>query len=149
MMTHFSAALRMYVSGSILVTAYVAAADPSSQHAFAMAEDGVGGYMGIGMMTILALAGLFDALINDILPERYSINCTHRHRHVVFMLSAIGQVALVFALAQADELRPSAARYLLDATFAVWISVSGVLAHAKTTHDAAIAARARDRRALS
>lgn len=149
MMSHFSAVLRMYVSSSILVTAYVAAADPSSQHAFAMQEDGMGGYLGIGLMTIFALAGLLDALINDVLPERYSIQCTHRHRHVVFMLSAIGQVALVLALAKVDELKPSAARYMLDAGFATWIAISGVLSHAKLTHQAAMAARARDRRVHS
>jgi hypothetical protein len=149
MRTKLSAVLRAYVSGSILVTAYVAAADPGSQHAFAMQEDGYGGFFAIGLMAVVSLAGILDAVINDFMPDRYAINCTHRHRHVVFMLSAIGQIALILALVRVDELKPSAARYLLDAGFATWVAIAGVLAHARETRKSATAARERDRRVLS
>lgn len=146
MMTHASAVLRAYVSCHVLKTAFVAAADPTSQHAFAMQEDGVGGALAIGLMAAFALAGLVDVVINDWLPDRYSIRCTHRHRHVVFMLIAISQVALVLALARADELKPSVSTYMLDAAFAVLIAVQGVFDHAKMVHQSAKAARARDTR---
>lgn len=146
MMTRFSAALRVYLSGSILVTSFVAAADPFSQHAFAMSEDGFGGVLAIGLMAALAIAGLLDAVINDFLPDRYSIQCTHRHRHVVFMLIAIGQVAIVLALVRADEVRPAISVYLWDAAFAVWVAVQGVIGHAEIVRQSASAARARDTR---
>ena len=131
MRTHLSAALRFYVSGSVGVTAAIAGWDPYSQHRFAMSEDGFGGLIAISLLAFIAALGILDVFINDVLPERFSLVCTHRHRHVVFMMLAIGQIALILALVKADDLRPAAARYLLDAVMSAWIAVLGVLAHAR------------------
>lgn len=135
MKTHFSAALRFYVSASVAVTAAIAGWDPYSQHRFAMAEDGYGGLIAMSLLGLIALAGIVDVLINDVLPDRYSMRCTHRHRHVVFMLLAIGQVALVLALVKSGDLKPSASRYVLDAFMAAWIAVIGVLDHARAERE--------------
>lgn len=129
MKTHFSAALRFYVSCSIMVTAVVAARDPWSQHRMAMSEDGFGGLIGIAILGGLALAGIVDVVINDFLPKRFSIECTHRQRHLVFACMAMGQVALVLAVVKALDLKPSVARYLLDATMAAWLAWVGVRDH--------------------
>lgn len=135
MKTHFSAALRFYVSASVAVTAAIAGWDPYSHHRFAMAEDGYGGLIAMSLLGLLALAGIVDVLINDVLPDRYSMRCTHRHRHVVFMLLAIGQVALVLALVKSGDLKPSAGRYVLDALMAAWIAVIGVFDHARAERE--------------
>lgn len=129
MRTHYSWLVRFYVSASVAVTAFVAGWDPTSQHRRVMLEDGHGGAVAIFLLAAFALAALVDLLINDLLPERFSLRCTHRHRHVVFMLMAIGQVGLLFALAAQRELRPSAARYLLDALVAIVVAVAGVRDH--------------------
>lgn len=131
MKTHFSAALRFYVSASVAVTAAIAGWDPYSQHRFAMAEDGYGGLVAMTLLATIALAGMVDVVINDVLPERYSLPWTHRHRHVVFMALAVGQVALIYALIRAGDLKPSAGRYLLDALMATGIAVQGVIDHAR------------------
>ena len=136
MRTHFSAALRFYVSASVGVNAAIAGWDPYSQHRFAMSEDGYGGLIAMTALALLALAGMADVLINDVLPERYSLQCTHRHRHVVFMLIAIGMVALILALVMLRDIKPVAARYLVDAIAATWIAVRGVLDHARTEREA-------------
>ncbi|RYF54975.1 MAG: hypothetical protein EOO27_22300 [Comamonadaceae bacterium] len=129
MKTHFSAALRFYVCASVGCTAAIAGWDPYSQHRFAMSEDGFGGLIAICLLGVLALLGILDVFINDILPERYSLRWTHRHRHVVFMLLAIGQIALILALVKINGLRPSAGRYAIDAAMSTWIAVVGVMHH--------------------
>lgn len=129
MKTHFSWLTRFYVSGSVLVTAGIAMLDPGSQHRGIMDQDGYGGAVAIGLLAFTALAGLFDVLINDWLPPRYSLRCTHRHRHLVFMAMAIGQVALAFVEARSDDIRPVMARYLLDACVASLVACLGVYSH--------------------
>lgn len=95
----------------------------------AVSEDGFGGLIGITLLGVLALAGIVDVVVNDILPSRYSLKVAHRYRHVVFMLIAIGQVALVLALARAMDLKPSVGRYILDASMAAWLACIGVYDH--------------------
>lgn len=135
MHTHFSRALRAYVSLSVGVTAAIAMLDPSSQHREAF-EGGAlfltsTALIGMAFLLAIGIAGFADVVINDLLPERYTIDSTHRHRHVVFMLMAFGQVALMWQVARThpDELPPVLARYALDAVFAVGIAVCGVVDH--------------------
>lgn len=136
MRTHFSAALRFYVSASVGLSAAIAGWDPYSQHRFAMSEDGYGGLFAMSLLAFLAIAGMVDVFINDVLPDRFSMVVTHRHRHVVFMLLAIGQIALIFALVKAGDIKPAAGRYLLDAVMAAWIAVVGVIHHARLEREA-------------
>jgi hypothetical protein len=135
MQTHFSRALRAYVSLSVGVTAAVAIFDPTSQHREAF--EGAAHYLtapsmiGMGFLFAVACAGFLDVIINDLLPDEYTIDSTHRHRHVVFMLMAVGQVALMWQVARLDpgEWPPVLLRYTLDAIFAVGIAVFGVWQH--------------------
>ncbi|QHI99373.1 hypothetical protein GT347_16135 [Xylophilus rhododendri] len=135
MQTHFSRALRAYVSLSVGVTAAIAIFDPTRQHREAF-EGGaslltLGSLASMAFLLAIALAGALDVVINDLLPERFSIDSTHRHRHVVFMLMAIGQVALMWLMVKANpgEWPPVLARYVLDAAFAVGIAIAGVRDH--------------------
>ena len=50
---------------------------------------GAGRGIGRGIALRLASEGA-DVVINDMLPERFTVDSTHRHRHVVFMLMARG-----------------------------------------------------------
>ncbi len=129
MKTHLSWMTRFYVSGSVLVTASIAMLDPWSQHRGIMDQDGTGGVIAIGLLALTAICGLVDVLINDWLPPRFSLSCTHRHRHIVFMVMAIGQVALAFVEARGHDIRPVMARYLLDALVASLVAIMGVYSH--------------------
>ncbi|GAA4321732.1 hypothetical protein GCM10023144_01170 [Pigmentiphaga soli] len=117
---------RFYVSASILVTVGIAMVDPYSQHADAMSTDGTGGVFAILLLGGVALAGLVDVAVNDWSPEHIHLPLTHRYRHVVFMLMAIGQVALTSVILQSGDIRPVIARYLLDALVSVIIAATGV-----------------------
>lgn len=129
MQTHFSWMARAYVAGSVLVTATIAALDPLSQHRSVMTEDGAGGLLAVGMLACTALVALIDVFLNDLLPPRYSLRCAHLHRHIVFMVLAIGQVALAFVEARDGFARPVVLRYLFDALAAASIACVGVYQH--------------------
>jgi len=123
---------RFYVSGSILVTAMIAMFDPISQHRAVLMDNGdLVGTVAMILLGALALAGILDVIINDWLPSRFSLHCTHRHRHVVYMVLAIGQVGLVYVLVHDDDLKPVIARYALDAIMAVTIAGKGIKDHYK------------------
>lgn len=129
MKTHYSWGLRTYVCSSILATVVIAALDPGSQHRGIMDEDGHGGVIAISLLALVTLLGLVDVLINDLMPHRFSLRCTHRHRHVIFMVLAIGQVAMALVEARGDEMRPVMIRYLLDAFMALLVACMGVYGH--------------------
>jgi hypothetical protein len=136
MKTHFSWMVRFYVSGSCLVTAGIAMLDPWSQHREIMAQDGLGGLAAFTMLAAVAVLGLVDVLVNDWLPERFSVRWTHRHRHVVFMGLALSQCAMAFVEVRAEEVRPVVARYLLDAFVALLVACTGVYCHYWENQDA-------------
>lgn len=136
MQTHYSWMTRLYVSCSVAVTASIAILDPGSQHRAAFEGNAsfltFAAIVGMVFLLLIAVAGIADVVINDFLPERYTIGCTHKHRHVVFMLMAGGQVALMWMVSRAGEpgdFPPVLARYALDAAAAVAVAVWGVRDH--------------------
>lgn len=123
---------RLYVSASVLVTGLIAAFDPESQHREVLMSSGeLAGSLALIMLIGVALAGIVDVAINDWLPARFDLPWTHRHRHVVYMLLAVGQVGLVFALVHGGDIRPVITRYALDALMAVLIAGYGIWDHYK------------------
>ncbi len=129
MRTTYSWIARFYVSGSVLVTTLIALLDERSASAEVL-QIGTGpGFLAATMLAAVAIAGLLDVFINDWLPARFSLRCTHRHRHVVFMLMGIGQVGLIYVMARRGHLEIVTARYALDAVVAVFVAAYGVHEH--------------------
>lgn len=131
MKSTYSWIARFYVSGSILITTLMALLDPSAWHRGSMVAQGWGGYVAMALLGVIAAFGLLDVLINDWLPARYNLVCTHRHRHVVYMLMAMGQTVLVLVAVQAQDIRPIMARYVLDAVVSLMVAGYGVMDHYK------------------
>lgn len=121
---------RTYLSLSVLVTAFVAILDPTSQHhQILMSGDHMLGSVMMWLMFALALAALVDVVINDWLPESCVLPWTHRHRHVFYMAMAASQLGLMLAIVQSGFLKPLLARYALDAIMAAAIASKGVYDH--------------------
>lgn len=132
MKTTYSWIARLYVSASVLVTGLIAAFDPDSQHRDVLMSSGdLPGSLALILLIAVALAGIADVAINDWLPARFGLPWTHRHRHVVYMVLAVGQVGLVFALVRGGDIRPVISRYALDAVMAVLIAAYGIWNHYK------------------
>jgi hypothetical protein len=133
MKTTYSWIARFYVSASVLVTGLIAAFDPDSQHREVLMSSGdLVGVLAMTMLIAVALAGIVDVAINDWMPARFDLPWTHRHRHVVYMVLAVGQVGLVYALVRGGDIKPVIARYALDAAVAVLIAGYGIWDHYKS-----------------
>jgi MFS family permease len=129
MLTVNNALVRLYASCSILVTVGIAAADRHSRHFEAMQTDGAQGYVAMIVLGTLALFGVLDVVINDWFPDRIRWRFPHKHRHLIYMLMAMGMVGMTLAVAQMGAIAPFIARYLLDAFFSVYIAIKGVQSH--------------------
>lgn len=92
---------------------------PTSLTARILAEgDGTGRCL-LWAMTIVTLAGLADAVVNDLMPESWQLECIQRNRHIGFML--LGAAYLVQAFAGLGN-SPGGAHVLL----ANYVGVGGV-----------------------
>ena len=49
------------------------------------------------VMSAVVLVGLLDAFINDVLPDRFSLQCIRQHRHLNFMVLGATYMVQVFA----------------------------------------------------
>jgi hypothetical protein len=56
----------------------------------------------LAAMCFIAVAGLVDTVVNDLLPERYTFNQGLQVRHTLFMLLAIGYALIMHAAVQAE-----------------------------------------------
>lgn len=55
-------------------------------------------------MTVSALLGVLDAVINDLLPARWSLPCVKRNRHIGYLV--LGATMLMQVFAAASDLPP-------------------------------------------
>ena len=92
---------------------------PSSLTARILAEGGVAAQGLLWLMTMATLVGIADAVVNDLMPENWRLECIQRNRHIGFML--LGAAYLVQAFAGLEN-APSGAHVLL----ANYLGVAGV-----------------------
>lgn len=92
---------------------------PVSLTARILAEGGVAARGLLWAMTAVTLLGIADAVVNDLMPESWRMECAQRNRHIGFMLLGAGY--LVQAFAGLDN-APSGAHVLL----ANYLAVGGV-----------------------
>jgi hypothetical protein len=134
MKTHYSWMIRSYLSCSVAATAVIALVDPTSQHRLAIeGGDPILSYGAViamvGLLLVAALS-LIDVVINDLLPERFSIGVTHRYRHILFMLMSISQAALAWMMIHGlPEPEWALLRYAVDGIAAAGVAVWGVRDH--------------------
>lgn len=91
---HVGSAFRFYVGGNAVVSWYVAMTDPRAlMHLVASTVDGavlVWAVMPIGVWA------LFDAIINDVLPERFHWRVALRQRHYILVALAFCYMAQLY-----------------------------------------------------
>ena len=85
---------RIYMGGNAIVAWYVALTDPRSLlHLVASTTEGV---VLIWLLLIVGCAALLDALINDLLPQRFHWRPALRQRHFIFAALAFCYVAQLY-----------------------------------------------------
>jgi hypothetical protein len=103
-------ALKLYVCIASLVTAVHEVLQPAAGNIE------YGAYLLLGCV---ASVGLMDAIVNDILPERFTARFAAAWKHPIFFMLAGGQLSVIYADAIYDQLSWHHIRYAVDAAGAV------------------------------
>ena len=78
------------------------------------------------MFTIFVAAGLVDAVVNDLLPDRYFSLPTRRYRYVIFIALGGAQMSLVYGDVLSNSVDLDTMRYAFDTAVAVGVAVLGL-----------------------
>ncbi len=121
---------RLYLCVSVLVTVSIGFTVPSSLQQRILGEID-GGLVFLGIAGLMAFVGLLDTVVNDLLPDRFRINWTDRHRLEIFA----GLMACVACLAYMNGVHGAswalAARYGADTACAAFVCVFDTAARAR------------------
>jgi hypothetical protein len=129
-------ALRLYLCLSTLVVAFISLVSPQSLNGQFIAAAGVWGYVVSWCLILFAFVGISDLVINDLLPSVVEFPFAWRHRQLGYLGIALANVAFIFVMAKTNSLTWLAARYALDGSFCVWVSVMDVVRRAKDADEA-------------
>jgi hypothetical protein len=85
---------RIYMGGNAIVTWFIAMTDPRSlMHS--VASTGEGAAL-VWLLMLVGVAAVLDALINDLLPERFRWRVALRQRHFILAAMAFCYVAQLY-----------------------------------------------------
>lgn len=86
---------RLYLAAHVFVLALVASLGEESPLHALVTKDGQVGYWCALALAVVAFVGIVDVLVNDLMPERFTLCSVKRHRH--FLLMGLGMGTLIFA----------------------------------------------------
>lgn len=86
---------RLYIAAHVCVIALVAGLGEESPLHLLVTKDGEIGFWCAMALVVLAFVGIVDVVVNDLMPERFSLCAVKRNRH--FLLMGIGIGAASFA----------------------------------------------------
>ncbi|MEO8527290.1 MAG: hypothetical protein ABI460_21340 [Caldimonas sp.] len=121
---------RLYLCCSVLLTTAFAWVLPVSAQKVALDAIGPEAWWVLGGVTAIAVVGIVDSIVNDLMPERYHFRWADRRRYQVFMVLAL----LLWTLVWLCQHGPSVlliARYALDGTACVLVAVFDTVARVK------------------
>ncbi|MBC7603877.1 MAG: hypothetical protein H7255_14615 [Ramlibacter sp.] len=103
---------------------------PESLMGRALAQVGAMGVVMMLALLVLALCGLMDSAINDILPKRFTTTLMY-HRHIGFMAMAIVLVLVGGTIAIKSGAPAVLASFLIPAGFCVWVTAADLYSRHK------------------
>jgi hypothetical protein len=107
--------LKMYACASAGITSWEGLAD---QAVAPMAH-----LLAFSLLLCVALIGLVDAVVNDILPDHYEATLTAEYRYFIFVFLATGQLSVLHAAVVGEHSGYDTIRYALDAAAAILVAV--------------------------
>jgi hypothetical protein len=125
---------RHYVAASTLITFCISVLAPDSLNARAISAAGPLGWYIVVVLGVVSLASLLEALITAFVP-RLTCDWLRRQRHLIFMVIALGQLCLAYAvLAYAPQNWVLILRFSLDATVATLLAFLDLFARHKADY---------------
>lgn len=123
--------LRLYLCLSTLVVSLISLASTTSLNATLIAAAGVSGLVVTWILAVFGMIGLADAIINDILPDRWQFPTAAYYRHLGFIAIASLNLAFILTMAKNNTITWLAARYLLDACFCTFVAYGHIKVNLK------------------
>lgn len=96
-------------------------------------QSGEAGFAVLFAQAALAIIGLLDIIINDVLPDRFRIPTARFCRHYVYIGLALCNSAFLLVMAKNDTLTLLALSYVIDGIAAVWIAVGTIIRNQRTS----------------
>lgn len=96
-------------------------------------QSGEAGFAVLFAQAALAIIGLLDIIINDVLPDRFRIPTARFCRHYVYIGLALCNSAFLLVMAKNDTLTLLALSYVVDGIAAVWIAVGTIIRNQRTS----------------
>lgn len=74
------------------------------------------------LMAIMAVIGIADAIVNDVLPDKYSIPWVGQYRHIGYVILAVAHMVFVYVMARNHDVTWLAAQFITVAVGCIWIA---------------------------
>jgi len=115
---------RLYVALSTVTTIVVIWSEPEALTHRLISQSGSPGWWLVGLLAVIALIGVVDVVVNDLLPEHIRLDCAKRYRHLIYAALSMGLVCMcfVFVAGSGGWFRPLLTPFLTDAAFAALIA---------------------------
>ncbi|MDN4590250.1 hypothetical protein DBA29_17305 [Xenophilus aerolatus] len=115
---------RLFVACSTVATILVIWWEPEALTHRLISQSGAQGWWLVGLLACVAVLGVADVIVNDILPDRISIAWVKRRRHFVYIGLAMGLMSMTFVFVAGDGgwFRPLVLPFWVDAFFAALVA---------------------------
>lgn len=88
--------VRLYLALSVVIFTGTALYQPDTQIYRMISLSG--GQFFVFALMLLSLIAMLDAVVNDMFPDRYRLKWAMRHRHVIYMMIALGTFSMAYIL---------------------------------------------------
>lgn len=111
---------RLYLSLDVLTTVFITLFSTFSLNRIAFtALSGNFGFVGVGILAVLAVLALLDVIVNDLLPDRFHLHWARHNRWCIFMGMALVFTTFMYVNATNPMLTALLVRYFLSASGAL------------------------------
>lgn len=114
---------RLYVALSAFTAIAVIWWEPEALTHKLITQSGERGWWLVSALACVAVVGIFDVIVNDLLPDRFHLRCAKRWRHLIYAALAIGLMCITYVfIAGGAGWRALVLPFWVDASFAALVA---------------------------
>lgn len=113
--------VRLYIALSILTNSLVGFFEPMSPGAWVLRSSHAG-WLWLSALFAMGLFSLADVIVNDLMPERYSLDALRNQRHTGYSAVAMATLGLSYVVLHEYGYTAQLLTYWVDAAFALSVA---------------------------